>query len=169
VPKCTAAYMADVITTLEVGMKAPEFSTLDSEGTNYSLKELNDSGKTVILYFYPKDNTPGCTKQACDFRDEMGQLQRHDCIVLGVSKDTAKSHDKFTSKYDLNFPLLLDEEREIHIAYGVWREKMNYGRKFLGCCRSTFVISPDGNLKWVGYNVRAKGHVAKLLRELEFE
>ena len=99
----------------------------------------------------------------------MGQLQRHDCIVLGVSKDTAKSHDKFTSKYDLNFPLLLDEEREIHIAYGVWREKMNYGRKFLGCCRSTFVISPDGNLKWVGYNVRAKGHVAKLLRELEFE
>lgn len=168
-PKCTAAYMADVITTLEVGMKAPEFSTLDSEGTNYSLKELNDSGKTVILYFYPKDNTPGCTKQACDFRDEMGQLQRHDCIVLGVSKDTAKSHDKFTSKYDLNFPLLLDEEREIHIAYGVWREKMNYGRKFLGCCRSTFVISPDGNLKWVGYNVRAKGHVAKLLRELEFE
>lgn len=168
-PKCTAAYMADVITTLEVGMKAPEFSTLDSEGTNYSLKELNDSGKTVILYFYPKDSTPGCTKQACDFRDEMGQLQRHDCIVLGVSKDTAKSHDKFTSKYDLNFPLLLDEEREIHIAYGVWREKMNYGRKFLGCCRSTFVISPDGNLKWVGYNVRAKGHVAKLLRELEFE
>lgn len=168
-PVIAAANMTDEIITLEVGMKAPLFSALDSEGKNYSLKELNDLGKTVILYFYPKDSTPGCTKQACDFRDEMGQLQKHGYIVLGVSKDTAKSHDKFTAKYDLNFPLLLDEEKDIHVAYGVWREKMNYGRKFLGCCRSTFVISPDGNLKWVGYNVRAKGHVAKLLRELEFE
>jgi peroxiredoxin Q/BCP len=165
----TATNMVDRSTTLEVGMKAPEFSTLDSEGNNHSLKELNDAGKTVILYFYPRDSTPGCTKQACDFRDEMGQLKMQDYVVLGVSKDSAKSHDKFTDKYDLNFPLLLDEKREIHIAYGVWREKMNYGRKFLGCSRSTFVISPDGNLKWVGYNVRAKGHVAKLLRELEFE
>ena len=168
-PKGAATNMVDESTNLEVGEKAPEFTAFDSAGNNYSLKELNDAGKTVILYFYPKDSTPGCAKQACDFRDDMGRLEKQDWIVLGVSKDSAKSHDKFTNKYDLNFPLLLDEERKIHIAYGVWREKMNYGRKYLGCSRSTFVISPDGNLKWVGYNVRAKGHVAKLLRELEFE
>ena len=161
--------MNDDIKTLERGMKAPTFSAVDSIGNNHVLAELNAQGKTVILYFYPRDNTPGCTKQACDFRDDIRSLKEEGYVVLGVSKDSAKSHDKFITKYGLNFPLLMDEERELHKAYGVWREKMNYGKRFLGCSRSTFVISPDGNLAWVGYNVRAKGHVAKLKRELDIE
>ena len=153
-------------TTLEVGMQAPKFTAFDSAGAEYDLDGMNSDGKHVILYFYPKDNTPGCTVQACDFRDDMSNLSNSDYIVLGVSKDSAKSHDKFISNHGLNFPILMDEELKLHHSFGVWREKMNYGKTYMGTSRSTFVVNPDGELVWVGYNVRAKGHVSKLMREL---
>ncbi|MDP6011367.1 MAG: peroxiredoxin [Candidatus Poseidoniaceae archaeon] len=153
-------------TTLEVGMQAPKFTAFDSAGAEYDLDGMNSDGKHVILYFYPKDNTPGCTVQACDFRDDMSNLSNSDYIVLGVSKDSAKSHDKFISNHGLNFPILMDEELKLHHSFGVWREKMNYGKTYMGTSRSTFVVNPDGELIWVGYNVRAKGHVSKLMREL---
>jgi peroxiredoxin Q/BCP len=126
-------------------------------------------GKNVILYFYPKDSTPGCTTQACDFRDSMARLNHGDYVVLGVSKDSEKSHDKFIAKQELNFPLLMDEDLSLHQSYGVWREKSMYGKKYMGTSRSTFVIGSDGNLSWVGYGVRAKGHVAKVMSELGIE
>ena len=154
---------------LEEGNVSPDFTAYDSGGTEYSLKELNAAGKTVILYFYPKDSTPGCTTQACDFRDNMARLQSNDVVVLGVSKDSAKSHDKFTAKQELNFPLLLDEDLSLHNQFGTWRIKKNYGKEYLGCVRSTFVMTPDGKISWCRYNVRAKNHVSMLMRELEIE
>ena len=157
--------MSDVI-NLEQGDSAPNFTAQDSEGNTYDLSEMNSAGKTVILYFYPKDDTPGCTIQACDFRDNMMALADDDIVVLGVSKDSAKSHDNFTAKYELNFPILLDTEMDLHNAYGTWREKMNYGRTYMGCSRSTFIISTDGKLAHAMYNVKATGHVERLLKLL---
>jgi peroxiredoxin Q/BCP len=126
-------------------------------------------GKNVVLYFYPKDSTPGCTTQACDFRDSMARLNKGDYVVLGVSKDSGKSHDKFIAKQDLNFPLLMDEDLSLHQSFGAWREKSMYGKKYMGTSRSTFVIGSDGDLSWVGYGVRSKGHVAKVMSELGIE
>ena len=160
--------MSDPI-NLEVGHSAPKFSCLDSTGNNHSLDKYMEDGKSVILYFYPKDSTPGCTTQACDFRDSMARLNNGDYVVLGVSKDSAKSHDKFIAKQELNFPLLMDEDKSLHVAYGTWREKSMYGRKYMGTSRSTFVIGSDGVLKWVGYGVRSKGHVEKIMNELSIE
>ena len=157
--------MSDVI-NLEVGQAAPTFSCLDSNGNNHSLEQYMNDGKSVILYFYPKDSTPGCTTQACDFRDSMSRLNNEEYVVLGVSKDSAKSHDKFIDKQNLNFPLLMDEDTSLHQLYGAWREKSMYGRTYMGTSRSTFVIGSDGNLKWVGYGVRSKGHVDKIMTEL---
>ena len=157
--------MSDVI-NLEVGQAAPKFSCLDSNGNNHSLEQYMNDGKSVILYFYPKDSTPGCTTQACDFRDSMSRLNNGEYVVLGVSKDSAKSHDKFIDKQNLNFPLLMDEDTSLHQLYGAWREKSMYGRTYMGTSRSTFVIGSDGNLKWVGYGVRSKGHVDKIITEL---
>ena len=157
--------MSDII-NLEVGQAAPKFSCLDSNGNNHSLEQYMNDGKSVILYFYPKDSTPGCTTQACDFRDSMSRLNNGEYVVLGVSKDSAKSHDKFIDKQNLNFPLLMDEDTSLHQLYGAWREKSMYGRTYMGTSRSTFVIGSDGNLKWVGYGVRSKGHVEKIITEL---
>ena len=154
--------MAEVI-TLEVGQKAPEFSCLDHAGNTHTLKEILNGGKGVVLYFYPKDSTPGCTVQACDFRDNMKQLENSDYTVLGVSKDSENSHNKFVKKFDLNFPLLLDTDVELHAAYGTWREKSNYGRTYMGTVRSTFVIDKNGIVEYAKYNVKAKGHVEKLM------
>ncbi len=151
---------------LLAGDMCPDFSAKDTSGEIWSLAKLKKESKTCILYFYPKDNTPGCTKQACDFRDNMASLQSDDFVVLGVSKDSATSHDRFSSKYELNFPLLLDEELSLHEKFGTWGEKKNYGRTYMGCIRSTFVIGPDGKIIWARYNVKAKGHVEMLLREL---
>ena len=127
-------------TDLQVGNVAPEFTTIDSNGTSISLSDLISKGLEVILYFYPKDNTPGCTVQACDFRDNMERLSSNDIVVLGVSKDSEKSHQNFIEKQSLNFSLLIDEELELHNKYGVWREKSMYGKKYMGTSRSTFVI-----------------------------
>ena len=131
---------------LETGQKAPNFCIEDNDGNTHDLEALNASGKTVILYFYPRDSTPGCTVQACDFRDQMSRLNNNQFIVLGVSKDSAKSHANFIEKQQLNFPLLLDEDLTLHNAYGTWRMKMNYGKEYMGCSRSTFVINPQGEL-----------------------
>ena len=152
--------------TLEPGQQAPDFTATDGSGAEHRLSDYLAEGKTVILYFYPKDSTPGCTTQACDFRDNMNRLQSENTIVFGVSKDSAASHQKFTIKQALNFPLLVDEDLSLHHAFGTWRLKKNYGREYMGCARSTFVIQPDGNLGWCRYNVKAKGHVGMLMREL---
>lgn len=158
--------MSDSV-TLENGQKAPPFCIDDSEGNTHDLAAINASGKTVILYFYPRDSTPGCTIQACDFRDQMSRLNNSQYIVLGVSQDSAKSHGNFIEKQQLNFPLLLDQDLSLHKAYGTWRMKMNYGKEYMGCARSTFVINPQGELVFARYNVKAKNHVEMLLRELD--
>ena len=157
------------VVTLEDGMKAPLFSAEDSEGKVWNLSDILAEGKRVVLYFYPKDSTPGCTTQACDFRDNMNTLSSADIAVFGVSKDSAKSHQKFTEKQDLNFPLLMDTEGDLLEHYGVWREKKNYGRTYMGISRSTFVIEVDGTLSMAKYGVKAKGHVARILTHLELE
>ncbi|MDP6870399.1 MAG: peroxiredoxin [Candidatus Poseidoniaceae archaeon] len=151
---------------LESGQKAPIFIVQDSAGNTHNLEQINSEGKSVILYFYPRDSTPGCTVQACDFTENMSSLQAEGYVVLGVSKDSEKSHNNFIEKQNLNFPLLLDEDGSLHEAYGTWRMKKNYGKEYMGCARSTFVISPDGNLSFARYNVKAKGHVSMLMKEL---
>ena len=151
---------------LTAGDDAPRFTAPDEDGNEHQLQTYLDDGKTVILYFYPKDSTPGCTKQACDFRDNMNRLNGEDIMVFGVSKDSGKSHRRFIEKQSLNFPLLVDEDLALHNAYGTWRLKKNYGREYMGCARSTFVIQPDGSLGWARYNVKATGHVGMLMREL---
>jgi|TARA_B100001741_G_C16484648_1_gene566642 peroxiredoxin Q/BCP len=157
--------MTDTI-DLQVGDMAPDFTTLDSDGTSISLSDFTSKGLEVILYFYPKDSTPGCTVQACDFRDNMERLSSNDVVVLGVSKDSEKSHRNFIEKQSLNFSLLLDEDLELHHKYGVWREKSMYGKKYMGTTRSTFVIGSDRKLKLAKYNVKAKGHVDLIISEL---
>ena len=159
----------DEVLTLSVGQAAPDFNCVDSKGNPHSLKQYMTEGKSVILYFYPKDSTSGCTTQACDFRDSMARLNKGNYVVLGVSKDSAKSHENFISKQDLNFPLLMDEDVSLHQAYGTWREKSMYGKTYMGTSRSTFVIGDDGLIKWAGYGVRTKGHVDKVIEELGIE
>ena len=120
---------------LEPGNQSPQFSAVDQNGTTHTLSDYMAKGKSVILYFYPKDSTPGCTTQACDFTDNMGQLNQGDYVVLGVSKDSSASHQRFVDKQELNFPLLVDEDLSLHRAFGTWRLKMNYGREYMGCAR----------------------------------
>lgn len=153
--------MATKLKELAVGDKAPDFSASDETGRTWSLKALK--GKTVVLYFYPKDNTPGCTTEACDFRDRYDSFAKKKVAVLGVSPDTAKSHAGFKAKHALPFPLLVDEDKDICRAYGVWKEKSMYGRKFMGVERSTFVIGPDGKLKDVVRKVSVTGHAQSML------
>jgi len=153
--------MATKLVELQVGKKAPAFKTESSSGEKVALKDL--LGKTVILYFYPKDSTPGCTTQACDFRDNKEKFSKKKVVVLGISKDSLKSHEKFIEKQNLNFDLLSDPEGKICEKYGVWREKKNYGKTYMGILRSTFVINPKGILEQVLYGVRANGHVEAVL------
>ena len=155
--------------TLEEGDRAPLFTAEETNGETVSLEELLADGKRVVLYFYPRDSTPGCTVQACDFRDNMSTLTGNDVVVLGASKDSQKSHAKFIDKQNLNFHLLLDPEGEILEMYGAWREKINYGRTYMGISRSTFVIEVDGTLSYAKYGVKAKGHVERILKHLELE
>jgi len=155
--------------TLEVGQKAPEFTAENAAGDVFNLRELNGAGKRVVLYFYPKDSTPGCTVQATEFSAEKSRLDAADVVVLGVSKDSAKSHQNFCEKHDLSIDLLLDTEGELLDTYGAWREKMNYGRTYLGIARSTFVIETDGTLSYAKYGVKAKGHVGRILKHLGLE
>ncbi|MFY8001147.1 MAG: thioredoxin-dependent thiol peroxidase [Candidatus Kapaibacteriota bacterium] len=143
--------------TAIIGSQAPDFTAHTDGGGSISLQDLR--GKTVILYFYPKDDTSGCTAEACDFRDNMERLIASDAVVIGVSPDSPKSHDKFKQKYDLNFALISDESKEICQNYGVWVEKSMYGRKYMGVERSTFVINPEGILTHEWRKVKVSGHV----------
>jgi thioredoxin-dependent peroxiredoxin len=149
---------------LKEGEVAPEFSAVTNGGGNLSLAGLR--GKNVILYFYPKDDTPGCTKEACAFRDHFSEFKKRGAVVLGVSTDPVKSHDTFVAKYKLPFALLADEGRTIVGAYGVWGEKRFMGRKYLGTHRVTFLIGPDGRIRKVWPKVKPDGHAEEVLAAL---
>ena len=146
---------------VKVGDKAPDFRGVTDTGEKIELKDLR--GKTVVLYFYPKDNTPGCTKEACDFRDSFAAFQERDVTILGVSPDSVKSHEKFKNKFELPFPLIADDDHKIAEQYGAWQEKSMYGRKYMGIVRSTFVIDSQGKIAEVYEKVKVKGHVEELL------
>ena len=146
---------------LKKGDKAPDFTATTDGGETVKLKDLR--GKKVVLYFYPKDNTPGCTQEACDFRDSITKFRRKGVVVLGVSPDSVKSHKKFKAKFDLPFPLLADEDHAIAEAYGAWQEKSMYGKKYMGIVRSTFLIDEKGKIAEVHEKVKVKGHVDQLL------
>jgi thioredoxin-dependent peroxiredoxin len=153
--------------TLEAGDRAPSFTLKDQDGKTHRLAGYK--GQTVVLYFYPRDDTPGCTRQACSFRDELGSIEQEGAIVLGVSTDDAATHQKFRDKYDLTFPLLVDPNAKVSTRYGAWGEKNNYGKIIVGMIRSTFVIGPDGKLLKVWKRARAADHgiaVLKALRDL---
>jgi peroxiredoxin Q/BCP len=151
-------------TVLEEGQKAPEFTLSDAEGNQVSLSDF--AGKNVIVYFYPAASTPGCTTQACDFRDNMASLQSAGYVVLGVSKDNLPALQKFAAEENLSFPLLSDENLEVHHAYGAFGEKNMYGKKVQGVLRSTFVVDGAGTLTHALYNVKATGHVESLKKKL---
>ncbi len=149
---------------LKEGDKAPEFTALTNGGGEVSLSDFK--GKSVILYFYPRDNTPGCTKEACAFRDEFAAFKKKGAVVLGVSTDSAKSHDKFVEKQKLPFTLLADEDKKIVNAYGVWGEKHFMGKKFMGTNRVTFLIGPDGRIKKIWPKVKPAQHAQEVLDSL---
>jgi peroxiredoxin Q/BCP len=149
---------------LSPGDKAPDFSALDADEKTHTLKEFR--GSNVVLYFYPAALTPGCTKQACDFRDNLTLLADCDYAVVGISPDKPAKLAKFRETHDLPFPLLSDADKTILDAYGAWGEKTLYGKKVTGVIRSTVVVDPKGKVAEAFYNVKATGHVAKLLRDL---
>jgi thioredoxin-dependent peroxiredoxin len=149
---------------LKEGDLAPAFTAATNGGGKVSLSDFK--GKHVILYFYPRDNTPGCTREACAFRDEFGALTRKGAVVLGVSTDSAASHDKFVGKYRLPFALLSDEDKKIAQAYGVWGEKTFLGRKYQGMHRVTFLIGPDGKIKKLWPAVKPAEHAQQVLAAL---
>jgi peroxiredoxin Q/BCP len=149
---------------LEAGQKAPAFSLKDQDGKTVKLSDFK--GQHVVLYFYPKDNTPGCTTEACDFRDSQAALKKAGAVVLGVSMDSEASHQKFIQKHGLNFPLLVDADHVVAEKYGAWGEKSMYGKTFMGLIRSTFLVGPDGKLKQVWPKVKVDGHVEAVLEAL---
>ena len=152
---------------LEVGTKAPDFSLPDQNGEMHNLSDF--AGKKVILYFYPKDNTPGCTKQACGFSELYPQFLEKDAVVLGVSKDSVASHKKFEEKHNLAFTLLSDTELSAIKAYYVWKEKKNYGKVYMGVVRTTYLIDENGVIEKAFSNVRAAENPGKMLEELKLE
>ena len=149
---------------LKEGDVAPAFSAKANGGADVSLSDFK--GRNVILYFYPKDDTPGCTKEACNFRDHYGEFTKHGAVVLGVSSDAVKSHDKFAAKFKLPFTLLSDEDHQIVEAYGVWGEKTFMGRKYQGTHRVTFLIGPDGRIRRIWPQVKPEEHAAEVLAAL---
>jgi peroxiredoxin Q/BCP len=150
---------------LKEGDKAPAFELESSEGGRVSLKSLR--GKPVVLYFYPKDDTPGCTKEACGFRDEFDAFKSRGAVVLGVSVDPISKHEKFVKKFSLPFALLSDVEKEVVTAYGVWGEKRFMGRKYMGIHRVTFLIGSDGRIQKIWPKVKPEAHAAEVLEALE--
>ena len=150
--------------TIDVGDGAPDFSVPTDGGGTASLKALKD--KKVILYFYPKDDTPGCTTETCAFRDAVGDFSEAGAEIIGVSKDIVARHDKFKAKYALPFTLIADEDGALCVAYGVWQEKKNDGKALMGIVRSTFLIDETGKIAATRRNLRVKGHVEKVLQEV---
>lgn len=149
---------------LEAGMKAPAFTLMNQSGKSVSLKDF--AGTRVVLYFYPADDTPGCTKEACQFNDQLGAFKNLRVAVLGISPDSAIDHAAFRKKYSLKFDLLSDPEKKVMTKYGAFGEKMNYGKKILGVIRSTFVVGPTGTIEHAWYAVHADGHAGRVLGAL---
>ena len=149
---------------MDVNDKSPDFSTTDENGKEVALKDFR--GKTVVLYFYPKADTPGCTKEACGFRDSYSAIKKTGVVLLGISADTAASQKKFLDKFSLPFPLLADPDKKIANLFGVVKEKNMYGKKVMGIARTTFVIGPDGKIKHIFNNVKAEGHADEVLEYL---
>ncbi len=149
---------------IEVGMTAPDFKLADKNGKDISLSDFR--GKRVVLYFYPKDNTPGCTRQACAFAGLYNEFKKKDVEVIGISRDSAASHLKFAEKYSLPFVILADPELEAIKAYGVWQEKKMYGKTTMGVVRTTFIISPDGLIEKIMNTVKPDTNAAEILAEL---
>jgi thioredoxin-dependent peroxiredoxin len=150
--------------TLNPGDFAPDFQLADGEGNIVSLSALQ--GQRVVLYFYPRDNTPGCTKEACAFRDVYADYQANDTVVLGISTDDAKSHTKFTAKYDLPFPLLCDQDAQVATAYESYGLKKFMGKEYMGVSRSTFVIGRDGKIEKIYRKVKPESHAAEILTDI---
>lgn len=150
---------------LKAGDKAPDFTLKSDSGKKVSLSQFIGK-KEVILYFYPKDNTPGCTKEACSFRDSINVFGNKNAEVLGVSPDSVKSHQNFIQKQNLNFTLLSDPDHEVAETYGAWGEKSLYGKKYMGILRTTFIIGKDGNIKKVFEKVKPEGHAEEILNNL---
>jgi peroxiredoxin Q/BCP len=150
---------------LKVGQAAPDFVLEATDGTEVRLSDLK--GKNVVLYFYPRDNTPGCTREACAFRDGLAKLKRKRTVVLGVSTDGVASHRRFSEKFDLNFPLLADIDHKVAELYGAWQEKNMYGRKTMGIVRSTFLIGADGKIAEIFPRVKVDGHFEEVLAALQ--
>jgi peroxiredoxin Q/BCP len=149
---------------LKPGAEAPAFSLPADDGRDVALEDLK--GRKVVLFFYPKDDTTGCTTEACEFRDSWASVSRKGAVVLGVSPDGVKSHGRFRQKYELPFPLLADEDHAVAEAYGVWGEKSMYGRKYFGILRTTFIIDEAGRVAQVFQRVKPKGHAAEVLAAL---
>jgi thioredoxin-dependent peroxiredoxin len=145
---------------IDSGRKAPAFALIDQSGKTHKLSDY--AGRPVVLYFYPKDDTPGCTQEACDFRDDLPKFKKSNAIVLGVSILDEKSKAKFAAKHDLNFPLLADAEHAVAEKYGVWQEKSRYGRKYMGVARTTYLIDADGKVAKRWDNVKIPGHVQEV-------
>ena len=150
---------------LEVGKKAPDFNLLNQDEEKISLKDFLD--QKVVLYFYPKDDTSGCTKEACSFSEDLPKFSKVDAVILGVSPDSVKSHKKFSEKYKLKFNLLADEEKNVVEKYGVWKEKSMYGRKYMGVERTTFIIDEKGKIKKIFNKVKVDGHNKEVLEALK--
>tara|TARA_B100001996_G_scaffold382739_1_gene375497 strand:+ start:1119 stop:1568 length:450 start_codon:yes stop_codon:yes gene_type:complete len=148
---------------LKIGEKAPNFKSLNQSGEEIELKSFK--GKKVILYFYPRDNTPGCTAQACNLRDNKNLLDNQNYVVLGVSSDSEKSHQNFIKKFELNFDLISDEDKAVHKLYGTWVEKNMYGRKYMGTARNTFIIDEDGIITDIITKVKTKEHSNQIISE----
>jgi thioredoxin-dependent peroxiredoxin len=149
---------------LEAGKPAPAFELADQEGQIHTLSDYH--GETIVLYFYPKDDTPGCTKEACSFRDAYADFRKAGVEIIGISPDSEKSHKKFVQKYDLPFTLLADPDHAVCEAYGVWGRKKSFGREYEGVFRTTFVIGPDGTIKRVFANVKPEEHSQEVLEEV---
>ncbi|WP_024962075.1 thioredoxin-dependent thiol peroxidase [Campylobacter ureolyticus] len=150
--------------TLQKGDKAPNFSLKNQDGVEINLNDF--IGKNVILYFYPKDNTPGCTTEACEFSQNYDDFIANDSVIIGISPDSVKSHENFIKKHDLKHILLSDEDKNVSKLYGVWQVRKNYGREYLGIVRTTFVIDKKGDILKVYKSVKAKDHAAKVLADL---
>ena len=146
---------------LKIGNKAPDFESINQNGDKVKLSDF--IGKKVVLYFYPRDNTPGCTAQACNLKDNYNTLQQNGYTILGISKDSPKSHQKFINKFDLPFDLIADENQNVHMKYGTWIEKCMYGKNYMGTARWTFLIDEKGNVENIIQKVKTKEHTSQIL------
>jgi len=150
---------------IKEGAKAPDFKLFANNQQSFSLKELK--GKNIVLFFYPKDNTPGCTVEACGFRDSFKEIEKLGAVILGISPDSVKSHENFINKFNLPYPLLADEDKAMCKDYGVWVEKSMYGKKYMGVARTTFIINKEGKIAKIFEKVKPEGHNAEVIEVLK--